>query len=202
MKTRLSVIVGGLFLLFQAGTVWATTTTFTVSATVPAASGVSISVASVNAVTNVFTLLPAGTTKLSFDPMTFDTKNLVYLAPVYYALNFGVAGGAGEPDVTFTYNEGLNPNGATNGLGNKSSATFAQEAPGGETLLPSHPKTMLINVNPTHVAYTELAAGSYLRVYLGVCTGGASDPSGCKPFSNADAAGKYTGSLVATAVVN
>jgi hypothetical protein len=61
---------------------------------------------------------------------------------------------------------------------------------------------MLINVNPTHVAYTELASGAYLRVYLGVCTGGSGDPSGCQPFTNSDAAGTYTGSLVATATVN
>src|SRR5476651_692254 len=105
MKTRLSAVLAGLFLMFQAGAVWATTTTFTVSATVPAASGVSITVASVNASTNAFTTLPAGTTALSFDPMTFNTTTLVYLPSVYYALNFAVAGGAGEPDVTFTYNE-------------------------------------------------------------------------------------------------
>ena len=204
MKTKLSVILAGLFLLFQAGTVWASTiTTFSVSATVPAASGVSITVDSVNSLTNAFTLLPTGTTALSFDPMTYDTTNKIYVPSVYYALNFGVAGGAGEPDVSFTYNEGTNPNGSTNGLGHKSSATFAQEATGGETLLTAHPKTMLINVNPTHVAYTELATGSYLRVYLGVCTGSSStDPSGCAPFTNSDAAGTYTGSLVATATVN
>ncbi len=202
MKKIVSLVLGGLFLLFQAGTVWATVTSFTVSATVPSASGVSISVASVNATTNAFTTLPAGTTALSFDPMTFNPTTLVYLPDVYYALNFAVAGGAGEPDVSFQYNEGTNPNGGANGLGHKSSATFVQEATGGETLLPSHPKTMLINVNPTHVAYTELAAGSYLRVYLGVCTGGPNDPTGCKPFTNSDASGTYTGSLVATAVVN
>jgi hypothetical protein len=190
----------------------AANTTFTVSATVPSASGVSISVDSVNATSNAFTQLPAGSTALSFDPMTFNTTYSVYLPSVYYALNFGVVSGSGEPDVTFTYNEGTNPNAGNssnpNGLGHKASATFAQESSSatfgsGETLLPAHPKAMLANVQGTHVAYTELAAGSYLRVYLGICTGNTStDPSGCQPFTNSDAAGTYTGSLVATATVN
>jgi len=182
----------------------AQTSTFTVSATIPdPPATISITVDSVNSSTNVFTEEPAGTTALSFDPMTLNATTLVYLPGVYYVLNFGVTGGAGEPDVSFTYNEGTNPNGSTNGLGHKSSITFAQEAGSKETLLSSHPKTMLINVNPVHVVYTELAAGSYLRAYLGVCTGNSStDPSGCQPFTNADAAGTYTGSLVATATVN
>ena len=202
MKTKLSLILIGLFLLFQAGTVWAAVTTFTVSATVPAATGVSISVNSVNATSNVFTTLPTGTTALSFDPMAFNTTTLVYVPSVYYALNFSVSGGGGNPDVTFTYNEGTNPNGTTKGLGTKASATFVQETSSGETTLSAHPKKALINVSSEHVAYTELASGAYLRVYLGVCTGGTGDPTGCSPFTNSDAPGTYTGSLVATAVVN
>jgi hypothetical protein len=88
-------------------------------------------------------------------------------------------------------------------LGTKASATFDQESSTGvETALSSNPKTTLANMGTDHVAYTSLATGSYLRVYLGLCTGGSSDPSGCHPFTNSDAAGSYTGSLVATAVVN
>lgn len=202
MKTKLSLVLAGLFLLFQAGTVWAAVTSFTVSASVPSASGVSITVASVNASTNVFTTLPAGTTSLSFDPMAFNPTTLVYLPSVYYALNFGVSGGSGKPDVSFTYNEGSNPNGgSTNGLGHKSSATFAQETTSGEVLLSAHPKKTLFSLSSEHVAASELATGAYLRVYLGVCTGGSGDPTGCQPFTNSDAAGAYTGSLVATATV-
>ncbi len=204
MKTRLSLVLAGLFLLFQAGTVWAaTTTTFTLSATVPVSTGISITVDSITTPGNVFTQEPAGTTALSFDPMAFDNTNKVYLPGVYYAINFGVAGGSGEPDVTFTYNEGTNPNGSSKGLGTKSSATFAEETTSGEVLLSAHgPKKMLINLSGEHVQYTELAAGSYLRVYLGICTGGSNDPTGCAPFTNSDASGTYTGSLVTTATIN
>jgi hypothetical protein len=196
-------LAGGLFLFFQAVSVWAASTTFTVSATVPDPSAISMTVSSINSTSNAFTAEPAGTTALSFDPMTFNTTNNIYLPDHYFALDIGVSGGAGEPDVTFTYNEGANPNGATNGMGHKSSATFAEETSSGETLLTAHPKTMLINVSGEHVASTELATGAFLRVYLGVCTGNTgTDPSGCQPFSNADAAGEYTGSLLVTAVVN
>jgi len=208
MKKVLGVILGGLF-LFQAGTVWATVTTFTVSATVPTATSVTINVDSVNANTNVFSLLAAGTTALSFDPMTYNTTNGIYLPSIYYALNFGVNGGAGEPDVTVTYNEGTNPNGATNGLGYKTTATFAKEVVANgattETFLTNHgPKKRLIDLSGEHVSYSELA-GAYLRIYLGVWTGSTvspADPSNGQPFSNSDAPGTYTGSLVVTAVVN
>ncbi len=204
MKKIVSLIIGGLFVLPQATSVWAQTT-FTVSATIPdPPATISITVDSVNSSTNAFTQEPAGTTALSFDPMTFNTTFSIYLPDHYFALNIGVTGGSGEPDTTFTYNEGTNPNGSTKGFGTKSSATFAEETSSGETLLTAHgPKKMLINLNNEHVAYTELATGSYLRVYLGVCTGNTStDPAGCAPFSNADVAGEYTGSLVVTAVVN
>jgi len=204
MRKILSLVLGGLLVWSCAGNVLASSTTFTVSATVPSATGVSILVDSINTTSNAFTAMPAGTTALSYDPMTFNTTSLVYLPSVYYALNFSVAGGSGEPDVTFTYTEGSNPNGSTNGLGHKAGATFAQESSSGETLLTAHgPKKMLINLSGEHVAFSELAAGSYLRVYLGVCTGASSnDPSGCVPFTNSDVSGTYTGSLLATAVVN
>ena len=206
MKNIMGLILGGLFSLFQAVPVWAAPVTFTVSATVPSATGVSITVDSVNASTNAFTTLPSGTTALSFDPMTFNTSTNIYIPDHYFALNFAVGAGAGRPDVTVTYNEGSNPNGSTNGLGYKSTATFAQETTSGETLLTAHgPKKRLIDLSGEHVAYTELATGAYLRIYLGVWTGSTTapaDPSNGQPFSNSDAAGTYTGSLVITAVVN
>jgi hypothetical protein len=208
MKTKLSLILGGLLLLGQAATGWASTTTFTVSATVPAATGVSIAVSSVNATTNVFTTLAAGTTALSFDPMTFNTTNSIYLPNHYYALDFGTTGGAGTADVTVTYNEGSNPNGASNGLGFKATATFAKEVVGTggattETLLTAHgPKKRLIDLNAEHVASSEVKPG-FPRIYLGVWTGttvAPADPTNGQPFSNGDAPGVYTGSLVVTAV--
>jgi hypothetical protein len=210
MKIILSLVVGGLFFLIHPPNVLAATSTFTVSATVPDATGVSITVSSVNSTSNTFTTLPAGTTALSFDPMTFNTTNNIYLPNHYYALDFGVSGGAGTPDVTVTYNEGTNPNGSTNGLGVKSTATFAKETVGTggsttETFLTDHgPKKRLIDLSGEHVAFTELS-GSFLRIYLGVWTGATTapaDPANGQPFTNGDAPGTYTGSLVVTSVVD
>ena len=210
MKAIVSLIVAGMFLLFQVMPVAAQTKTFTLSATVPAASGVSVSVSRVNAVTNVFTKLPDGITALSFDPMKFDTTNNIYLPDHYFALDFGVSGGAGVPDLTVTYNEGKNPNGSSNGLGYKATATFAKEVVESdgtttETLLTAHgPKKRLIDLKSEHVASTEISSDAFPRIYLGIWTGGTNppaDPTNGQPFSNGDKAGKYTGSLVVTAVI-
>jgi len=203
-------ILSSLFLLSQILDVWAAPTTYILSATVPASTGISITVSSINSTTNLFTVLPAGTTALSFDPMTFNSTSSVYLPNHYYALDFGVSGGAGTADVTVSYNEGANPNGTSNGLGYKTTATFAKEVPGTggtttESLLAAHGKKRLIDLNAEHVAYTEVTPG-FLRIYLGVWTGSltglAPDPSTGQPFSNGDFPGQYTGSLVVTAVVN
>ena len=93
----------------------AETVSFLVSASVPLATGVTITASQVDSATNAFTTV-AGTT-LSFDPMTYDTTNNIYLPNHYFAIDVGAVGGAGAPDVTVTYVEGANPNGATNGLG-------------------------------------------------------------------------------------
>jgi hypothetical protein len=209
MKKVLSLVLGGAFLLFQSVVVWAAPTTFTVSATVPSATGVGVTVSSVSSASNAFTTQPAGTTALSFDPMTFNTTNNIYLPNHYYALDFAVSGGSGSPDVTVSYNEGSNPNGSTNGLGYKSTATFAKEVSNGttntETFLTAHgPKKRLIDLSGEHVGFTELTGG-FLRMYLGVWTGSTTapaDPTNGQPFTAADGAGTYTGSLVVTAVVN
>ncbi len=218
MKARLSLFLVGLFFLSQ--TVWATTTTFTVSATIhntPAVVSLavsSITVSSVNTLTNVFVGQPAGTTDLNFDPMVFDATNGIYVPNHYFAIDFGVIGESGSQDVTVSYTEGNNPNGSTNGLGYKTSATFAREVANSdgsttETLLIAHgPKKRLIDVGLENILNAEIAGG-WLRVYLGVCSGGAgggpqpfTNFDGCQPFSNADGAGRYTGLLLVTSVVN
>lgn len=207
MKIKSSLMSAGLFLLscalLPSGA--QASTAFTVSATVPSATGISIVVDSVNVVgPPVFT--PVSGLSLSFDPMAFNTTFNIWLPSIYYALNIGVTGGGGLPDTTVTYAEGTNPNGATNGLGYKTTATFDQELGTTETLL-SLGKKRLIDLTGTvgHVPYTSLAAGSYLRVYLGVWSGSTTppaDPTNGQPFSNADAAGTYTGTLTVSATVN
>ena len=182
MKFKSSLFLAGMFLLTQAGAVWASTA-FTMSATVPLATGISIVVDSVNATgTPVFT--PVTGTALSFDAgagMVFNSTNNIYLPSVYYALNISASGGSGLPDTTVTYAEGTNPNGTSTtqlGLGTKTTATFAQELGAVETILPLG-KKRLIDLTGTvgHQAYTGLATGSYLRVYVGVWTGSTTAPA-------------------------
>jgi hypothetical protein len=208
MKPKLSLFLGGLFLFGQSAMAQ---TNYTVSATLPAATGVSIAAASVDSTSGDSTQLPGGTSVLSFSNMTYNAANGIYVPNLNYSLNFSVSGGSGTPDVTVTYNEGSNPNGVSNGLGYKATATFAKEVVGAggattESLLAAHgPKKRLIDLNGEHVSYTELTGG-YLRIYVGVwtgtTTGPAPDPSNGQPFSSADASGTYSGSFVVTTVVN
>ena len=210
MKTRLSIVLGGLLLLVQAGTGWASTA-FTVSATVPTANSVNLVVDQVNASgTPVFT--PVTGTALSFDAgggMVYNTTNNIYLPSVYYAINVSAAGGGGLPDTTVTYAEGTNPNSGSStqgGLGQKATVTFAQELGSVETITALGKKRLMdLTGSVGHEPYTSLATGSYLRLYVGVWTGSTTapaDPSNGQPFSNADAPGQYTGTLTVTAVVN
>ena len=210
MKKVLSLALGGVFILCQAGTGLAATA-FQVSATVPLATGISIVVDSVNSTgTPVFT--PVAGTALSFDAgagMTLNTTYNILMPAVYYALNIAASGGAGLPDTTVTYTEGTNPNSGSatlGGLGTKSTATFAQELGSVETIT-ALGKKRLIDLTGTvgHEPYTALSHGSYLRVYVGIWTGSTTvpvDPVNGQPFTYGDAPGTYTGTLTVSATVN
>lgn len=191
----------------QSATGWAATA-YQVSATVPSATGISMVVDSVNA-TGTPTFTPISGTALSFDPMTFNTTSNIYVPGVYYAINISASGGGGEPDTTVTYAEGTNPNGSSAtqfGFGTKSTVTFAQELGSTETITALGKKRMIDLVGSVgHEPYTALAAGSYLRLYVGIWTGSTVspvDPSNGQPFTNSDAPGTYTGTMTVTAVVN
>jgi hypothetical protein len=184
--------------------VWAETRTFTVSASVPTATSVSITATRVNVANNART--PVTGTTLSFDPMTFNTANQIWLPDHYFIIDVGTTGGAGNTDATFTYTEGANPNSPGHGLGWKSTATFAKVTSSGqETGLTAHgPKRMLKDLNGEHILPAELTDG-FLRVYLGIVTKDPSatvpDPASSELFTNADRPGTYDGSLVVTATV-
>ena len=210
MKNKISLLIGGLFLLCQVGTGWASTA-FQVSATVPLATGISIVVDSVNSTgTPVFT--PVTGTALSFDAgagMQLNSTYNILMPSVYYALNIASSGGAGLPDTTLTYAEGTNPNSGSatlGGLGTKTTATFAQELGSVETITALGKKRLIdLTGSVGHEPYTALATGSYLRVYVGIWTGSTTapaDPSNGQPFTYGDAPGTYTGTLTVTAVVN
>src|SRR5208282_5467649 len=98
MKTKLSLILAGLFLLSQAGTGWAQTA-FQVQATVPNATGITMAVSYSPA--NGATFTTETGTALSFDAyggMKYDSVNKVYNPSVYYAIDIATSGGgSGRP---------------------------------------------------------------------------------------------------------
>jgi len=202
MKILICLFIGGLF--FQTAVLAATT--FSVSATIPSASGFSAAVSSVNLTTDSVAAMPAGTTALNFNHMNFSTSKHMFMPSHAFAIDFTPTAGAGNQDVSVAYTEGSNPSGASDGLGARATATFAKEMAGTvsgtttETLLTAHgPRKRLIDVDGERISHTELAGG-FLRIYVRMWTGDASDPSNGKPFTAADQPGNYTGSLVVTSV--
>jgi hypothetical protein len=206
MKAIKSLFTAGVLIYSSVAFAATGSQTFTVSATVPAASGVSITAASVNATTNAFTTVNG--TSLSFDPLSFDSTNHIFVPDHYFAINVGPSNGAGSTDATISYTEGANPNNVTggsgHGLGWKSVATFVKQSGTTETTLPSHgPKKLLKDLTGEHVTSAELGTGT-LRIYLGIETNptAAGEPAGAEVISAADRTGSYTGSLVVSATVS
>lgn len=217
MKKILGLMLVGAFLLFQAGTGWAQTT-FTLSANVPLATGVGFTVYQVNAATNAFTTLPNGTTALNFGNLVYTNvgttanPSYIFLPTNYYAIDIAVTGGAGTPDSTVNYTDGAAPTGATSTLGVKGTAMFVKETYTSATTPPTEStitgftnKYRYKDVSALHIPYTALG-GSWLRVYLGIWDGNTTqtylDPANGQPFTAADAAGTYTGTMTFTETVN
>ena len=172
---------------------------FTLSASIQAATGISINASKVDTASNQFS--PVTGLALSFNPMVPDLVNGTFVPDHYFAIDVGTTGGAGVPTVTVKYTEGANPNnpgGPSHGLGTKSTATFVKISGTTETQLTNHgPKKLLINTDET-IAPSEIV-GAYLRVYVGIVTGGTGVPAGGEPFTNADVPGTYDGTLVVSA---
>jgi hypothetical protein len=207
MQHLLRVFLAGALILGTIPTGMAATgsQTYTVSATVPAATSVSINASKVNSTTNVFT--PVTGTALSFDPLRFDTTNQIFMPEHYFAISAGPANGGGNTDVTVSYAEGSNPNavagGSGHGLGWKTSATFVKVEGATETPLSSHgPKKLLKSLSSERITSTELGSGVF-RMYVGVVTNPTApgEPAGAEVISGADKTGSYTGSLVVSATV-
>jgi hypothetical protein len=201
MKRIFSFLCIVMFLMvMQVSSVWAAT--FTVSATLNAATGVAITVSSVNATSKAFTTLTG--TALSFNPLTFNTANSIWLPDHFFAVDVAPAGGGGSVDATVSYAEGTNPNTATtgHGLGWKSTATFVKVVGTTETVLSAHGKKMLKDLSGEHITSTE-TAGGYLRTYVGIVAKDPAavplDPATSEPFTNVDVAGAYNGTLTVTA---
>jgi hypothetical protein len=201
MKNALKYLMAGVMLIGAPGATLAATgtTTFTVSATVPAATSVSIAASKVNSSTNVFT--PVTGTLLNFDPLTFDNTNKIYVPGHYFAIDIG-PNGAGATSATVSYTEGANPNAATGGrgLGWKSTATFKKIV--GTTESDMAARLLKTLSTAENITSAEIGNG-FLRVYLGIVTNptAAGIPAGAEVFSGADKVGSYTGSLVVSATV-
>lgn len=176
-------------------------TTFTVSASVPAATTVSISAFRVNSATNAFT--PVSGTSLSLDPMTYSPSLGIYLPDHFFAIDVASSGGSGSPSVTVTYTEGTNPNSPAHGLGWKSVATFVKVIGSTETGISAHgPKKLLKDLSGEQITSAE-TSGGFLRMYLGIVTKDNSatfpDPVTGEPFTNADKSGGYNGTFLVSA---
>lgn len=193
------MMAAGVLLAIGVVSAQAETTNFLVSASVPSATGVSIVASQVDSATNDFT--PVAGTNLSFDPLTFEATNQIYLPNHFFAIDVGVTGGAGAPNVTVAYTEGLNPNTPGKGLGWHAAATFVRIEGTTEVPLTAHgPKKLLKDLTSENITSAE-TTGGFLRVYTGIVTGDATTPTGGVPFTNADKPGAYNGTLVVTATV-
>ena len=176
---------------------------FTVSASVPVATDATITATRVLVAGNVF---QDPVNSLSFGTLSFNTQNGIWIPQHYFAIDVGVIGGTGTPNVTFNYGSQTNPPGQTNGLSVKSTATFVKVtgAIGNqtETPLPAHPKQLLRDIAGEQVIGSEFSGG-FLRTYVGIYTGGDSgiDAAGGSPFTNADLPGDYQGTLTVTALI-
>jgi len=214
MKTKLSLILGSLLLLSQAAMAQSTVP-FAVSASIPAGSGLLLTVATYNASNGALIGTPSSTqTTLPFGTLSFVAATGTYAPSVYYSIAVGETGGAGSPIVDFTYAEGTGaacPNiaagkSATLGcLGTKSTATFLTANPvtNVETLT-ALGKKRLIDLTGTAGQLNTVPTGQYEKVYIGLWNGNSADvppdPSNGGPFTNGDAPGAYSGTLTVTDV--
>lgn len=179
---------------------------FIVTATLPQATGVTITATQVRVSDNAF---QNQVTDLNFDPLTFDSVNGIWVPDHYFAIDVGGTGGAGNPNVTVSYGNETSPPGQIKGLGFKSVATFVKitGATGSQTETPlaGHgPIQLLKDLTDGEIINGTELNGGFLRVYVGIYPGGNAtiDAAGGEPFTNADQPGTYQGTLTITAVVS
>ena len=176
--------------------------TFNLSATVPQATGIAITPYQVDTASGSATIV-AGL-NLSFDPLTYDTINEIWVPDHYFYINVEALGGVGTPTTTITYTEGTNPNaaGGGNGLGWKGNLDYTKVdyATGSVDPITGHPKELLKDVSGDVIGVGDLP-NAYLRLFTGVNTGDSGTPAGGEVFSNADEPGTYDGSLLVSATI-
>ena len=207
MKKTIGLLIAVVFMVMQAGMVSAATRSFTLTASVPSATGVSINAASIAAATSTWTALASNATTMSFDTMTFNSTYGYWAPDHYFAVDVGTTGGSGNLTTVVTYTEGTNQNAATggHGLGYKGIATFMKVTGSGtsttEASIAAHGKKRLIDLTGETVTPAQVSGG-WLRVYLGIATGAAGEPTGAELFTNLDHSGAYTGTITFTSTIS
>lgn len=174
--------------------------TFTLSATIPGATGISINAYNVTG-SNPPVLMSG--LDLSFDPLTYDPLNYIYYPDHYFYIDVQATGGPGVPTTTLTFTQGSNPNAATsgNGLGWKGALTYTKvDTAGAVTNLPTHPKELFKDVSGDVVLPSDLGTGTFFRAYLGINID-ATMPTGGEMFTMSDTPGLYDGTLLVSATI-
>ncbi|MCD4779416.1 MAG: hypothetical protein K8S27_02555 [Candidatus Omnitrophica bacterium] len=180
--------------------------TFTVAAEVPVATSATFSVSRVTNAGNTWT---AHGTNLDFGALVLvdvaaagDPPQYVFLADdVFYAIDIG-SNGVGNPDIDISYLDTANPNGTpgdNTGLEVHGSVSWAQ-------VIQGTPDTVNVlggsNYGTTNSVSGEITdesiATGFFRVMVGMATGDEIYGP-LAPFSPADAAGIYSGTLTLTA---
>lgn len=204
MKKPVSIILAAAFMLVSTGVIWAATV-FTLTAVVPAATGVNIVPATVIPTadgTGIISYTPITGTALTFGTMTYDSTNKIWKAPNFFGIDIANAG-AGAPNVTVAYAEGSKPVNQVQGLGYKATMTFKKvvyvnATTNTESDYATHPMKALKDVTGENITSAQ-TSGGWLRLYVGISTGDKTKDTVGVPFTNADMAGTYTGTITITA---
>jgi|GEM_PF-964468 len=207
MKKTTYVALAGFFLLTQVAGSWATTTNFSMKASLPKATASTMSVNSVvtggTVTAPTYTFTPVAGTALNW-ALAFDPVNGIYLPPNAFAIDVANAG-AGSADVNIKYAETTAIPNQLKGLGDKATADFRKViydattvSKSAELVLAAHTKKVLKGLNET-ITKAE-STGGWVRIYLGVADGKkpAIGSAIGEPFTNADQGGDYTGTLTIT----
>lgn len=178
---------------------------FFIDAEIPASDGATFAVSQVDpGPPEVFTPMAPGFTALDFGLLTLDTVNGIFVPNYFWVVDVG-ANGAGFPDVDFAYTDTVNPNGALNngdGLGGRGTIAYSEVVTGvgGAQTVNLIRGESLAEAN-TSGGIDELDyADGFLRFSIGIATGDPLLQEGTAvPFTAADAAGTYSGTLTVTA---
>ncbi len=169
---------------------------FTVSATVPGATGGSFAVSKVTA--GVFT--SQASNNLAFGTLTFDATNNIFVSAYYFAIDIAGTGGAGFPNISIAYADTGSPTGAVAGLGDRGTLSYSKMTQSGGVDTETAIDGMSLGEANNLTISPSAVAGGWLRINIGIATGDPSLSEGSAvPFTAADAPGAYTGTVTITA---